>query len=141
MTVVGYEGERKKVLVVDDEELNRAMLRELLSMVGLDAVEAESPEQALSLVKNGFDAVISDIRMPGGDGHSFCRNLRSSAETKDVIVIASSASVFPDDQRRALESGFNDFLPKPVMEEELFEILGTHLGLKWIYGERVQDEV
>jgi len=91
--------------------------------------------KALSLIKDGFDAVISDIRMPGYDGHTFCRTLRSSAETKDLIIIASSGSVFADDQRLALASGFNDFLPKPVMEEELFEILGRHLCLKWIYAQ------
>jgi CheY-like chemotaxis protein/anti-sigma regulatory factor (Ser/Thr protein kinase) len=129
-----YEGPRQKILVVDDESLNRSMLRELLSAVGLEATEADSPENALSLIGEGFDAVISDIRMPGYDGHTFCRNLRSSPETKDLIIIASSASVFADDQRLALESGFSDFLPKPVMEEELFAILERHLGLKWIYA-------
>jgi CheY-like chemotaxis protein len=132
--ITGYQGSRRKILVVDDEPLNRSMLRELLSTVGFDSAEAESPEQALTQISNGFDAVISDIRMPGSDGHTFCRNLRSSAETKDLIIIASSASVFADDQRLALASGFNDFLPKPVMEDELFEILGKHLGLKWIYN-------
>ena len=132
--ITGYQGSRRKILVVDDEPLNRSMLRELLSTVGLDSAEAESPEQALTQINHGFDAVISDIRMPGYDGHAFCRNLRSSAETKDLIIIASSASVFADDQRLALASGFNDFLPKPVMEDELFEILGKHLGLKWIYS-------
>ena len=110
------------------------MLRELLSTVGVEATEADSPEKAFSLIKEGFDAVISDIRMPGYDGHTFCRDVRSSAETKDLIIIASSASVFADDQRLALESGFSDFLPKPVMEEELFGVLEKHLGLKWIYA-------
>jgi CheY-like chemotaxis protein len=56
------------------------------------------------------------------------------AETKDLVVIASSASVFADDQRLALASGFTDFLPKPILEEELFQILGRQLKLKWIYG-------
>jgi len=133
--IAGYQGSRQKILVVDDEPLNRSMLRELLSTVGFDAAETDSPEQALSLIKDGFDAVISDIRMPSYDGHTFCRTLRSSAETKDLIIIASSGSVFADDQRLALASGFNDFLPKPVMEEELFEILGRHLCLKWIYAQ------
>jgi ammonium transporter, Amt family len=55
-----------------------------------------------------------------------------------IARIASSASVFADDQRLALASGFSDFLPKPVMEEELFEILGRHLGLKWIYAQESQ---
>ena len=71
--------------------------------------------------------------MPGSDGHQFCRNLRSAAETKDLVVIASSASVFADDQRLAFDAGFTDFLPKPVMEEELFGVLERHLRLKWIY--------
>jgi signal transduction histidine kinase/CheY-like chemotaxis protein len=128
-----YEGPRRKILVVDDEPLNRSMLIELLSTVGFEATEADCPEKAFLLIKEDFDAVISDIRMPGYDGHEFCRNLRSAAETRDLIVIASSASVFADDQRLAFDSGFNDFLPKPIMEEELFAVLSKHLGLKWIY--------
>jgi signal transduction histidine kinase/CheY-like chemotaxis protein/ligand-binding sensor domain-containing protein len=134
--VVGYEGPRRKILVVDDEPLNRSLLRELLSTVGFNATEADTPEEALRLLKDHFDAVISDIRMPGYDGHTLCRHLRSSPATENLIIIASSASVFADDQRHALDSGFNDFLPKPVMEEQLFEILERHLRLKWIYAER-----
>jgi CheY-like chemotaxis protein len=134
--VIGYEGLPRKILVVDDEPLNGLMLSELLSTVGFDTVAVECTEQALSLLKESFDAVISDIRMPGDDGHTFCRRLRSSDETKDLIIIASSGNVFADDQRFALASGFNDFLPKPVMEEELFEILRRHLRVKWIYAEQ-----
>jgi CheY-like chemotaxis protein len=133
--IVCYEGRRRKILIVDDEPLNRSLLRELLAIVGFESVEASSPEEALCLLNGSFDAVISDIRMPGYDGHTFCQNLRSSPETKDLVVIASSASVFADDQRLARASGFTDFLPKPVLEEELFQILGRHLELKWIYGE------
>jgi CheY-like chemotaxis protein/anti-sigma regulatory factor (Ser/Thr protein kinase) len=132
--IVGYEGSRRKILIVDDEALNRSLLRELLATVGFEAVEASSPEEALSLLDDSFDSVISDIRMPGDDGHTFCRNLRSSAKTKELVVIASSASVFADDQRLALASGFTDFLPKPILEEELFQILGRQLKLRWIYG-------
>jgi signal transduction histidine kinase/ActR/RegA family two-component response regulator len=132
--IVGYRGRRRRILVVDDEPLNRAMLKELLSMVGFIAIAADSTESALSLVKNGFDAVISDIRMPDFDGHTLCRQMRSAPETENLVIIASSASVFAEDQRLALDSGFNDFLAKPVMEEELFEILGKHLEITWIYA-------
>jgi CheY-like chemotaxis protein len=121
--ILGYSGRRRRILVVDDEPLNCLMLKELLSTVGFVAIEADSPESALSLIKDGFDAVISDIRMPGSDGHTLCRRIRSSPETKNLVIIASSASVFAEAQRRALNSGFNDFLAKPVMEEELFAIL------------------
>jgi CheY-like chemotaxis protein len=103
--------------------------------VGFDAIEADSPEEALGLLKDHFDALISDIRMPGYDGYTFCRHLRSSPATKNLTIVVSSASVFADDQRLALDSGANDFLPKPVMEEELFQILGRQLKLKWIYAE------
>ena len=133
--VIGYEGPRRRILVVDDEPLNRWILRELLSTVGFDAIEADSPEEAADLLKSHFDAMISDIRMPGHDGHTLFRHLRSSL-TENLIIIASSGSVFAEDRRLALDSGANDFLPKPVMEEELFDILGRHLQLKWIYGER-----
>jgi signal transduction histidine kinase/CheY-like chemotaxis protein len=134
--VVGYEGSRRKILVVDDEPLNRAILSELLSTVGFDAAEADSPEAALPLLKGNFDAVISDMRMPGSDGNTLCKHLRSSPATESLVIVASSASVFADDRRLALDSGFNDFLPKPVMEEELFEMLERHLKLKWIYAKR-----
>ena len=134
--VIGYEGPRRRILVVDDEPLNRWILRELLSTVGFDAIEADSPEEAADLLKSHFDAVISDIRMPGHDGHTLFRHLRSSPTTENLVIIASSASVLADDRRLALDAGANDFLPKPVMEEELFGILGRHLQLKWIDGER-----
>jgi signal transduction histidine kinase/CheY-like chemotaxis protein len=137
--VLGYAGPRRQILVVDDEPLNRALLTELLSTVGFDAIEADSAQAALHLLKNHFDAVITDIRMPGYDGNTFCRQLRSSPATENLVVIATSASVFADDQRLALESGSNDFLPKPVMEEELFEILGRHLKLQWISVERKES--
>jgi CheY-like chemotaxis protein len=130
--IIGYEGPRRRILVVDDEPLNRSMLKDLLSTVGFDAAEADSSEMALRLLEDHFDAVISDIRMPGYDGHALCRRLRSSHATKDLVIIASSASVFADDQRLAFDSGFSDFLPKPVVEKELFEIVGRHLSLKWV---------
>ena len=130
----GYEGPRKKILVVDDEELNRSFLRELLAAVGFNSVDASSAEEALSLVDDSFDAVITDLRMPDYDGHTFCQNLRSSLRTRGLIIIACSGNVFAADQQYARVSGFSDFLPKPVLEEELFQILSKHLKLNWIYS-------
>jgi CheY-like chemotaxis protein len=93
--------------------VNRAILTELLSTVGFDTIEADSPEEALRLLKDHFDAIVSDIRMPGWDGHKFCRHLRSSPTTANLIIIASSASVFADDQRLALDSGARMVNTKP----------------------------
>jgi signal transduction histidine kinase/ActR/RegA family two-component response regulator len=137
--IIGYEGPRRRILAVDDEPLSRSMLCELLATVGFDVIAADSTEQALLLLKDRFDAVISDIGMPGCCGHILCRRLRSSDATRDLIVIASSGSVFAEDERLALAAGFNGFLPKPVMEGELFEILGRHLELNWIYDKPFQS--
>src|SRR5258708_20167438 len=59
--VISYEGPRRRILVVDDEPLNRSILSVLLSTVGFDAIEADSAEEALGLLTNHFDAVITDL--------------------------------------------------------------------------------
>ncbi len=122
--------------MVDDEPLSRSNLERASFDGGIRCDRSGFSREALHLLKDHFDAVIYDVRMPGYDGHKLCRYLRSSPATESLVIIASSASVFADDQRRALDSGANDFLPKPVMEEELLQILGRQLKLKWIYIER-----
>jgi CheY-like chemotaxis protein len=78
----------------------------------------------------------SDSQLHRHHGHTFCQQVRASDETKNRIIIASSGSGFADDQRLAFASGFDDSYPKPVMEEELFEILRRRLQVKWVYAER-----
>src|SRR6201984_555265 len=79
-----------------------------------------------------FYWVVSDIRMARKDGNAFCREIRSDEALAKIVMIASSASVYDCDRQAAESAGFNDFLPKPVKEQELFKILGRHLGIKWI---------
>ena len=131
--VVGYEGAVRELLLVDDDPLNRDVLKQFLAEVGFRVEEADSGNAALRIMRSGrFDGVISDIRMSGKDGHAFCREVRSDKELAGIMMIASSASVYEGDRQAAESAGFDDFLPKPVKEEELFQILGQHLGIKWI---------
>jgi CheY-like chemotaxis protein len=131
--ICGYEGARRKLLVVDDEETSRNFLKELLENVGFRMTEALSGKSALNLVRRErFDALISDIRMSDTDGHSMCREIRADVKLRDLVLIACSASVYEDDRHKAISSGFDDFLPKPVREGELFSALGLHLDLRWI---------
>jgi signal transduction histidine kinase/CheY-like chemotaxis protein len=130
--ITGYEGLRRKLLVVDDDVANRKFLKELLENVGFSVREASSGKAALDLVhQENFDALISDIRMADTDGISMCRQIRSEPKLGNLLVIASSASVYEDDRHNAISSGFDDFVPKPVREADLFRVLAAHLNLRW----------
>ncbi|MBV8969593.1 MAG: response regulator, partial [Verrucomicrobia bacterium] len=131
--VVGYEGAVRELLVVDDDASNRDVLKQFLTEVGFVVHEADSGDAALCLMRSRrFEGVISDIRMTGKDGNVFCREVRSDPALAGTVMIASSASVYEGDRQAAESAGFNDFLPKPVKEQQLFQILGRHLGIKWI---------
>jgi len=131
--VVGYEGEVRELLLVDDDPLNRDVLKQFLTEVGFSVQEADSGDAALEIMRSHrFDGVISDIRMARKDGNAFCREVRSHEDLAKIVMIASSASVYDCDRQAAESAGFDDFLPKPVKEQELFKILGQHLGIKWI---------
>ena len=131
--VIGYEGQPRELLLVDDDPLNRDVLKQFLTAVGFCVQEADSGDTALRIMRSHrFDGVISDIRMTGKDGNAFCREVRLDKALAGIVMIASSASVFDGDRQAAESAGFNDFLAKPVKEQELFRLVGKHLGLKWI---------
>lgn len=131
--IVGYEGPKRRVLVVDDKWANRAVLINLLEPIGFEVVEAENGQEGLSKIQQlKPDIAFMDLVMPVMDGFETTRQIRASAH-KNMIIIATSASVFEFDQQQSLEVGCDDFLPKPVREATLLEQLRTHLKLQWIY--------
>jgi len=138
--VAGYEGAVRELLVVDDDSSNRDVLKQFLAEVGFSVQEADSGDAALRLMRlHHFDGVVSDIRMTGKDGNAFCREVRSDQTLADTVMIASSASVYEGDRQATESAGFDDFLPKPVKEQELFYILGQHLGIRWIVRPDASD--
>lgn len=140
--IVGYQGDRCKVLVVDNQWENRAVLLGLLQPLGFVTLEAVDGQDALNKAYEFRpDAVLMDLVMPVMDGFEAIRRLRSSPTLKDVVIIAVSASTLDFDQETSRRAGCNGFLPKPVHEEDLLAHLQTHLNLKWIYqspGEKPQ---
>jgi signal transduction histidine kinase/CheY-like chemotaxis protein len=139
--VVGYEGRKRRVLVVDDDPQNRAMLGELLAILGFDALCMDSPAGAVKLLSSSerFDVLISDLRMPSQDGFAVISTLGTLGLSATMLKVATSASVYEEDRTEAIRHGFDEFLPKPVREEELVELLGRRLGLKWVYEEPVPE--
>src|SRR4249919_1696875 len=107
-----------RVLVVDDTPQNVRLLEAILIPRGYTVVSAASGEQALDRVAEQMpDLVLLDIMMPGIDGHEVCRRLRADPATALLPIVMVTAS---GDQNKvaALESGADDFIPKPVNQAE-----------------------
>ena len=137
-TIIGYQGQRRTILIADDKWENRSVIVNLLEPVGFTVVEAshgeEAWEQAL-LYKP--DMIITDLVMPKLNGFELIERLRKSESFKKIAVIASSASVFAIDQHKSIDVGADAFLPKPVEAETLLEILRQFLQLEWIFDGKV----
>ncbi|MGL5064921.1 MAG: ATP-binding protein, partial [Microcoleus sp.] len=132
--VIGYEGERRKILLVDDRWENLAVLTNLLEPIGFEIITATNGQDGLDRVRIfNPDLVITDLAMPVMNGFEMVKQIRESEAMKNQIIIASSASVFEFHRTEARTAGCNDFLPKPVQVEELLHQLQQYLQLKWIY--------
>ncbi|CAD5981498.1 Hybrid signal transduction histidine kinase K [Planktothrix tepida] len=132
--IVGYQGEKRKILIVDDRWENRAVLVNLLEPIGFEVREATQGQEGLEIVQEWFpDLIITDLTMPVLGGLEMTRQLRADLEFFDLIIIASSASVFSSDREECLNAGCNGFLPKPIQEQNLLNQLQHLLNLIWIY--------
>jgi signal transduction histidine kinase/CheY-like chemotaxis protein len=133
-TIIGFVGSKRKVLVVDDQWQNRSVLVNLLEPLGFEVVEASDGLDGLNKAcEFKPDLIFMDLVMTVMDGFEATRRLRMLPELNGVVVIAISASVFNFDRQQSREVGCDDFLPKPIREEDLLDRLQVHLGLEWVY--------
>ncbi len=135
---IGYRGDRRRLLVVDDVPTNRSVLVELLSPLGFELREAASGPEALAIVPAFAPHLIFlDLRMPDMNGFELAARLRAlpTASHQPPKLIAMSASVLFFNRDKALEAGCDDFLPKPFRETDLTAKLALHLRLEWRYGD------
>ncbi|HEV8595605.1 MAG TPA: response regulator [Thermoplasmata archaeon] len=117
----GTTPSRGRILIVDDVELNRKLLRAHLRAAGLETIEAADGSEALRLLlENSVDAVVSDILMPNMDGYRLCFEIRSNADLRHLpFVVYSATYTNADDERLALEAGANLYFRKPDDTQEL----------------------
>jgi PAS domain S-box-containing protein len=128
-----YSGARRNVLVVDDNAANREVLTDSLRSLGFVVETATTGEEAIAVLPNfPAELVLMDLRMPGMGGLAATRALREAYGEK-LRIVAVSASAYDLDRRECLEAGCDDFLPKPMREEALWDLLERLLGLSWIY--------
>jgi PAS domain S-box-containing protein len=116
-------------LVVEDNEINQQIAREMLQDLGLEVTIARHGQQALALLDSepAFDLVFMDIHMPVMDGLTATRQLRADPRWAALPVIAMTANVMTEDRERCQEAGMNDFVPKPVEAEQLQAALARWL--------------
>jgi len=122
----GISFDKAQVLVVDDIEANRRLIKEYLSQVNLDVIEAEDGQKALLFTDEYRpDMILMDIRMPIMDGYEATQQLKANPNTLDIPVIALTASVTASDQSKA--HCFDGYLSKPINTPALFNELSQYL--------------
>ena len=103
------------ILVVEDNERNLKLLRDVLEYAGYDVRVARTAEDGISLAASEPpDLVLMDLQLPGIDGIEALRRLRESPRTADIPVVAVTAQAMKQDRERALEAGFNGYIEKPI---------------------------
>ena len=166
--VVGLEPGQPmfNILIVEDDDYSRIVLKQLLEQVGFSVLEAKDGGQAVEMNKRMQpDLIWLDIRLPVMDGLEATRRIRErehkaqsskhnkkdsarisassfqpSTRAKRVPIIALTASVFEEDKEKVLEAGCDDFVRKPFYEEEIFDKMAQYLEVRYIYGEQEKQD-
>lgn len=118
-----------RVLLVEDEAVNRLVAETLLTDVGLTVDLAENGQEAVDLAKaNAYDLILMDMQMPVMDGVSATKEIRQSLG-QDMPIIAVTANAFEEQRQECLSAGMNGFLTKPYVEDNLYKTV-----LRWLAG-------
>jgi CheY-like chemotaxis protein len=124
----------KRVLLVDDVDLNRKVARSMLKRTGARIDEAVDGLEAVALFEaspeHGYDLILMDVQMPAMDGYEASRTIRAlnRADAGTVPIVALTANAFIEDIEKARQAGMNEHLAKPVRPDELMAMLNVFLN-------------
>jgi two-component system sensor histidine kinase ChiS len=125
-----------RLLIVDDKEVNRKLLLKLLSPLGFEVREAENGQQAIEMWESWAPHLIfMDMRMPVMDGYEATRRIKGSTKGQATVIVALTASALEEDRLVILSEGCDAYIRKPFREEDLFDTLTKHLGVRFTYRE------
>jgi two-component system sensor histidine kinase ChiS len=142
--VVGVEpGQPKyRLLIVDDKEVNRQLLRKFLSPLGFELREATNGQEAIQIWEEWEPHLIwLDMRMPIMDGYEATRRIKATTRGQATVIVALTASALEEDRVIILSEGCDAYIRKPFREEEIFNALDKHLGVRFIYEEISPEEL
>ncbi|BAY13449.1 ATP-binding protein [Calothrix sp. NIES-2098] len=132
--IIGYQGERRKILVIDDRQENRAVVMGMLAPLGFKVAEADDGQAGLDrALQMRPDLIITDVMMSKMNGLEMTRRLRQLLDFAKTPIIASPASLSQVDMQEAIDAGCSSFFPKPIEFTALLGELQRHLELRWIY--------
>ncbi|MFB2767764.1 ATP-binding protein [Pelatocladus sp. BLCC-F211] len=132
--VIGYQGERRKILVIDDRQENRLVAVNMLEPLGFKLAEAKNGQAGLdTAIQMRPDLIITDIHMSGMDGLEMTRRLRQLPDFASTPIIASPATLSQVDMQASLDAGCSSFFPKPIEFTGLLAELQRLLQLQWVY--------
>ena len=119
------------ILIVEDNENNRLLVRDVLQSRGYQTAETDTAEEALHLARVSRPALIlMDIQLPGMNGIEAIKVLRAAADTRDIPVMAVTASAMTHDRQKIMAAGFDAYQSKPINVREFVEavraVLTTH---------------
>ncbi|MFP4111063.1 MAG: PAS domain S-box protein [Desulfonatronovibrio sp.] len=132
--VIGLENstEQFRILVVDDQPDNLALVRELLTPVGFEIFTAQGGEEAIEIFQQVEPhLILMDMRMPGMDGYETTARIKSTKLGRKIPVVAVTASAFVDDEKRIRASGVDGYVRKPFRQEVLYAEIKRHLELNY----------
>ena len=133
--ITGYEGERRRILIVDDHQGNRMVLLNLLDPLGFEITLAENGQEGIERAAAAPpDMILADLVMPVMSGFEMVQTLRRTPGFEHVPIVAVSASVLEADQKNCRHIGCQAFLSKPIDTNRLYALIAEHLGITWVYA-------
>jgi two-component system cell cycle response regulator DivK len=118
----------KRILVVEDQEDNRQIIRDLLSATDYEIIEAESGEEALAAVaKQRPDLILMDIQLPGMDGYEATRRIKADPALRSITFIAVTSYALSGEEQKARAAGCDEYVPKPYSPRQLLAKIRQYL--------------
>jgi two-component system cell cycle response regulator DivK len=117
------------ILIVEDNDKNMKLLRDVLQFRGYETIEASTGSDGVRLThERKPDLVLMDIQLPDIDGMSALKQIRADPASRSIPVLAVSASAMPDDQQRIVSSGFDAYIMKPINIKSFIETVDRFVG-------------
>ena len=121
----------KRILIVEDQEDNRKILRDLLTSVGYELVEATTGEEGVALAETARpDLIMMDIQLPGLDGYEATRRIKANPALRQIPVIAVTSYALSGDEVKAREAGCDAYISKPFSPRALLATIREYLAEK-----------